>query len=236
MRLLFFSALLSTNLVFSQPNTSANKPAELAEWEWQMIEEINLLRKDPAGYIAFIKPYHSTALEMVKKYGKGSRNYALTISTSTVNGVTQQKVDTTWHYTNLEELKAIESLIADLKKLAPLSQLKYHPGIYKAACLFAADQQAHQWELMHTGSDGSQPWDRITKHAPDMRFGNENLAANMPCRSPRETVIQLLIDSGIPSYGHRYNLLNAAWTHVACKRTEFKSNYCWWIQNFGQVK
>ena len=30
----------------------------------------------------------------------------------------------------------------------------------------------------------------------------------------RDIVIQLLVDSGIPGYGHRYNLLDPAWTYL----------------------
>ena len=66
-----------------------------------------------------------------------------------------------------------------------------------------------------------------------MRFGNENLAldGNAPVRI---IVLQLLNDAGIPGYGHRYNLLDAQWTHVACYATrESLMTSKWWIQNFG---
>jgi uncharacterized protein YkwD len=44
-------------------------------------------------------------------------------------------------------------------------------------------------------------------------FGNENIAGNsMEIVTARDIVIQLLVDSGIPGYGHRYNLLDPAWT------------------------
>ncbi len=86
---------------------------------------------------------------------------------------------------------------------------------------------------MHTGSDGSAPWDRILQFSPAMRFGNENIAGNSRKDiSARDIVIQLLIDDGIPGYGHRYNLLDPYWTHVAC-RTELYNGMHWWIQNFG---
>ena len=69
-----------------------------------------------------------------------------------------------------------------------------------------------------------------------MIFGNENIAGNSKVSTnARDIVIQLLIDSGIPGYGHRYNLLDAGWTHVACKGELYKGMH-WWIQNFGQKK
>lgn len=45
----------------------------------------------------------------------------------------------------------------------------------------------------------------------------------------------LLLDEGIDGYGHRYNMLDARWTHCACKYIgEVAPGYCeWWIQNFG---
>jgi uncharacterized protein YkwD len=45
-----------------------------------------------------------------------------------------------------------------------------------------------------------------------------------------------LIDAGIPGYGHRYNLLNPQWTHVACTGEKYKGFMYWWIQNFGVKK
>jgi len=37
---------------------------------------------------------------------------------------------------------------------------------------------------MHTGSDGSQPWDRIKKFSPKMKFGNENIAGKQVLQLP----------------------------------------------------
>jgi uncharacterized protein YkwD len=89
---------------------------------------------------------------------------------------------------------------------------------------------------MHTGSDGSAPWDRILTFSPAMSFGNENIAGNsLRNVTARDIVIQLLIDNGIPGYGHRYNLLDPGWTHVACRQEIFREMH-WWIQNFGRKK
>jgi len=62
-------------------------------------------------------------------------------------------------------------------------------------------------EIGHQGSDGSWPWDRILKFSPQMITGNENLAGRFPEPTARDIVIQLLIDSGIPDYGHRKTCL-----------------------------
>jgi uncharacterized protein YkwD len=205
--------------------------------EREMIYEINRVRSNPSSYLQYLTPLLVKEKQSLKNFGKGTKNYSLTFSTSTVNGKETSTVDTTWHYTTEEEVKALATLINDLKKLKPLSVLQPDTGIYKAARKHAMDNQTHDWSLRHTGSDGSSPWDRIVLFSPSMYWGNENIAGRYGYASPipRDYVLQLLIDSGIPGYGHRYNLLDPSWTHVACT-TEDNKGYHWWIQNFAQKK
>jgi uncharacterized protein YkwD len=201
--------------------------------EREMIYEINRLRSNPKSYLQYIEPLLAQAKQTLKRVGKGSKNYSLTYSTKSLNGKETKKIDTTWHYTNVEEVKALTTLVADLKKLKKLPVLLPDSGIYNAAKKHAADQDNHDWQLLHTGSDGSDPWDRITKFSPSMSYGNENIAGKYPAGSPREIVIQLLVDSGIPGYGHRYNLLDPQWTYGACVAGGQHRLMYWWIQNFG---
>lgn len=201
--------------------------------EREMIYEINRVRSNPNSYLPYLEPMLQQAKKNLKNNGKGTRNYSITTTTSYSKGQQKKRIDTTWHYSNEEEVKALSSLISDLKKLKPLSVLQPDSGIYLAVTKHAEDQLA-QNNVTHIGSDGSRPWDRITKYSPEMRFGNENIAGNSALPSPRDIVIQLLIDSGIPGYGHRYNLLDPQWTHVAC--TNPATNRYWWIQNFGAKK
>jgi len=204
--------------------------------EKEMIYEINLARNNPGAYLKLIEPLLVKAKQNLKENGKGPKNYSQTFTTTLVDGKTHQQIDTTWHYINEEEVNALSSLVNDLKKLNKLSVLIPDNGIYKAVKKHAADQHAHEWKLSHTGSDGSNPWDRITRFSPAMSFGNENIAAQSGNPTPRDIVIQLLIDAGIPGYGHRYNLLDPQWTHVACTGEKYKGFMYWWIQNFGVKK
>lgn len=204
--------------------------------ERDMVYEINRVRSVPLSYLAYIEPMLAEAKQKLTQQGKGDPNYSLT----TTFYPDHKQVDTTWHFINEEEVHALETLVDDIKKLPSLSILQPDPGIYKAASKHAADQHAHQWKLGHIGSDGSYPWGRITKFSPSMSFGNENIAGNSLRVTARDIVIQLLVDSGIPGYGHRYNLLNPFWTHVACKGERIYTDYTggmdWWIQNFGHKK
>lgn len=205
--------------------------------EREMIYEINRVRHDPTSYLQYLVPMLKDAAHQLKVNGKGEKNYSVTYSTTSANGKNLGSIDTTWHYTNEEDVKALSTLIDDLKKLKRLSILLPDSGIYLAAKKHAADQQAHDWKLLHTGSDGSSPVDRIMLFSPAMGWGNENIGGRYGYASstPRDMVLQLLIDAGIPGYGHRYNLLNTQWTHVACSIEKFKGMY-WWIQEFGYKK
>lgn len=58
----------------------------------------------------------------------------------------------------------------------------------------------------HTGSDGSQPWDRMNRFG---RWGGrvaENLSFGS--KSGAESILQLYIDDGVSNRGHRVNILN----------------------------
>jgi uncharacterized protein YkwD len=232
--LLLFSILAKSQVIDSL--NTAKKCLYMTEIEREMIYEINRVRHTPKSYIQYLQPMLNEATASLKKYGKGEKNYSVTFSSTTRDGKTVETTDTTWHYINQEKVKALTTLINDLKKLKLLSILQPDSGIYNAATKHARDQDEHDWKLMHTGSDGSDPWDRITLFSPAMSFGNENIAGNsMHIVTARDIVIQLLVDSGIPGYGHRYNLLDPAWTYCACKHDLFKGMH-WWIQNFGVKK
>lgn len=238
MRILFLCLLILVSSVaraqlIDSLNTAKNCTYMSAD-ERDMIYEINRVRSNPKSYLVYIQPLLTEAREKLKKYGKGPKNYSLSYSSS--NGLDKNDIDTNWHFMYEEEVKALNSLVADLSKLKKLSVLQPDTGIYKAACKHADDQRSHDWKLGHTGTDGSNPWDRIIKYSPAMSFGNENIAGNSEFTKARDIVIQLLVDDGIPGYGHRYNLLDPQWTHMACKGEKFNNWMNWWLQEFGRKK
>ena len=225
--------ITSSSLAFTQTDINSARNANyLSADEKEMIKEINLVRSQPKAYIKLIHPYLVAAKEKYETEGKGYKHYS--IRKTYINN--KIKIDTIWVFANKEELKAIKSLISDLNNLKPLNILKPSYNIYKAAKKHGLDQNNNNWSLSHVGSDGSWPWDRITKFAPTMKYGNENLAGKGPTATSREIVIQLLIDSGISGYGHRNNILNPKWTHVACYYGGVHDQMHRWIQNFGENK
>ena len=240
MRNILFSFLLvSSGVVNAQLIDSLNTAKNclyMTPAERDMIYELNRLRSNPRSYLPYIEPLLVAAKNGLKKFGKGTKSYSLTFTTNTVGGKETKKIDTNWHYSTEERVKALTTLVNDLKRIKKLSVLRPDSGIYNAAQKHARDQAEHEWGLMHTGSDGSSPWERITLFSPSMSFGNENIAGSSGMEvTARAFVIQLLIDSGIPGYGHRYNILDPQWTHAACVMTNFKG-MDWCIQNFGAKK
>jgi len=218
---------------FPELNTAKNcgymKPEER-----EMIYELNVVRTHPEIYVQYLQKYLDEAREALKRPGNRNRNYSLETSYRNANGRVTVKTDTVWFNEEEEEVNAIESLISDLKNLKPMGILLPDPGIYNAARLYGADQDRHKWELAHRGSDGSWPDERIRRSSKKMATGNENIAGKYPEPAPGEIVIQLLIDSGIRGYGHRYNILNPKWTHVACFSGNLKYGMYRWLQEFGE--
>lgn len=242
-RLKYFAAivmlLLSLN-IFSQVTRTLNTAANcnyLSDEEKQMIYEINLVRSQPQEYMNILKPYLKKAEAELEIYGPGEVRYSVQTTYMQKNGrLSVHKVDTHAYNRYEEEIIAIKSLIKDLEKLRPLSILQPDAGIYKAAKKHGGDQDKHNWGLGHYGSDNSTPMERIVRFAPDMKTGNENIAGRFPEATAREIVILLLIDSGIKGYGHRYNLLNPQWTHVACYSGGLHKGMYRWLQEFGEIR
>ncbi len=212
---------------------TASTATYLQQDEKDMIYEINRLRSDPPRYAKlFVTTHLKNALEVYKKEGRGDSSYSITISYQD-NKISS--VDTNWHFTNEEELHALQTLFDTLMRLKPLSVLQPDEGIYQA-CIKHAKNRAAAGSFDHMDTDGTWPWDRILKYSPMMEDGNENLAYNGEA-PVRLIVLQLLNDANIDGYGHRYNLLEAKWTHIACYATRKPMmDSKWWIQNFGKIK
>ena len=115
----------------------------MTEIEREMLYEINRVRHEPKSYIQYLQPMLNEANATLKKFGKGEKNYSVTFSSTIKDGKTVETTDTTWHYINEEQVKALTTLISDLKKLKPLSILKADRGIYNAATKHAKDQDEH---------------------------------------------------------------------------------------------
>ena len=173
--------------------------------EKEMIKEINLIRSNPKGYVPIVESY-------IKKQKAGLKNV-----------VSGKKYI-------LEEIEVAKELIRELKRTASMPVLSPDKGVYRAAKLHGQEGK-RKGSLDHTGKNGSWPWDRITKEA-GYRNGGENLVGGLS--DVRESVLILLIDSGIENRGHRKALLNPKWKYVACYEVGKVGDMpYYWVQNFA---
>lgn len=132
--------------------------------------------------------------------------------------------------TTEEEVQTAKELITQLKRLEALSVLRPHPELYEVARLHGLDLR-EMGRVQHQGSDGSMPYNRI-RQGTELSDGNENIVGGTTFI--RESVITLLVDSGIPNRGHRAALLEPKWDYVACYRIgQVGQMPNTWLQVFG---
>jgi len=101
---------------------------------------------------------------------------------------------------------AVQEVIDELRGTDPLPEVQADAFLFKAARDHAADL-ATEGFLGHTGSDGSSTKVRIERHCQWTGTIGENI--DYGNTDARDIVMHLLIDDGVPSRGHRKNLLNS---------------------------
>jgi len=106
---------------------------------------------------------------------------------------------------------ALQELIEFLESTPALGPLRWNEGLSRAARELVLEQ-GPTGQTGHKGPQGSLIRDRILKYGlHDSLFGE---IINYGDEKPRWTVMQLLIDDGVPGRGHRKNIFNPGF-HVA---------------------
>ena len=160
----------------------------LTEVERQVVLEINKVRTDPAEY---------------------AKRYLLPLRASfhgklfTVPGETAISTN--------EGVAPLDECIRELQRTRAVRPLEPRNGLSRAARDHAVDQ-GKTGATGHTGKDGSSAVSRIN------RYGRWDLAAGENIDygngNARRIVISLLVDDGVPTRGHRRNLLAKAFALV----------------------
>ena len=143
-----------------------------------IVDEMNLARLDPPTYAAFL------------------RALLPTFSGTLMHRPGEPDLQTQ------EGARAVQEAIAFLERQAPLDSLMLSPGLAAAARDHARDQAGGA--TGHAGSDGSDMAARIDRYGRWSGSAAENISYGSD--SPRAVVLQLLIDDGVPSRGHRTNI------------------------------
>jgi uncharacterized protein YkwD len=171
-------------------DTDASKISDinyLSVLEKSVLDELNLARTKPEEY--------ATYLEEIKKHYKGniySEPDRIPISTQ-------------------EGLKAVDEAIEVLKSMKPVSALTSSKGMSLAAKDHVKDTGS-KGVTGHNGTDGSSPFDRMNRYGKWSGGAGENIAYGS--ETGRKIVIQLLVDDGVSSRGHRKNILKSDFSRV----------------------
>jgi uncharacterized protein YkwD len=150
--------------------------------EKDAVLEMNMVRSDP-------KKYGALYIQPKLQYFNGN-NYSVP---GQITLVTQ------------EGKKAVDGCITALSKLKAVGILTPEKGLSLGAKDHAADQ-GKTGDTGHDGSDKSTPFIRINRYGSGYKTAGENLAYGGT--TGRDIVTQLLIDDGVPSRGHRTNIMN----------------------------
>jgi uncharacterized protein YkwD len=110
-----------------------------------------------------------------------------------------------------EGAAAVNECISALQNANPVGLLFPREGLSKAAADHVSDQ-GPTGKTGHSGSDGSSLADRVERYGEwDITIG-ENI--DYGHSDPAQIVAALLIDDGVPSRGHRKNVLNDKFGYV----------------------
>jgi uncharacterized protein YkwD len=153
-----------------------------------VLAALNRARTDPAGFASVLQQYRA------RLYGK---RYLKPGATNV------------WIITQ-EGTPAVDEAIAALRATPPLPPLSVNQGL----ALAALDQvvwQGPRGEIGHAGQGGSSPSDRQIRHGVRAGMSGENISYGA---DGLQVVIDLIVDDGVASRGHRKNILNPVFRQV----------------------
>lgn len=104
-----------------------------------------------------------------------------------------------------EGVAALDEAIAFLESVQPVGPLRFNEGLARAARLHAQDI-GPRGVLEHVGVDGSRLSQRLNRLGTWQGRVAENISTGET--DARQVAIQLLVDDGVPTRGHRHTLFN----------------------------
>lgn len=180
-----FRVLCAVSLFFVLAGMEWAQETVITQFDRQVLKEMNMARSDPRGYARLILAERDLY--------QGNR----------------KKLRANHYLVTKEGVRALDEAVAFLRRQQELPVLGISEGMSRAAKDHVADQGPYGG-FGHIGTDGSQPWDRVSRHGRWRKTVAENISYG--AKSARDVVIQLIIDDGVPDRGHRKNIFNPAFT------------------------
>ncbi|HBO39950.1 MAG TPA: CAP domain-containing protein [Spirochaetaceae bacterium] len=177
----------ATNAPTVNLNGGLTNASFVSQLELEVVAELNLARTNPRAYAQLLRDYRGLIRgNFLERPGE------IRIQLQ-------------------EGAHAVDEAIAALERQTPVPAMSLSRGLSRAAADHAADQ-ARSGAVGHTGSDRSTMSQRISRYGQWQRSAGENIAYGP--HTARDIVIQLIVDDGVPSRGHRENIFNPAFLVV----------------------
>ena len=180
-------------------NATGSGDIDSRELELEVVKELNAVRPNPRFYASHLK-------EMVRYFYAKELRQPGAITVMTKEGDT-----------------AVAEAIRFLEKGKPIPALRLSRGMSQGARDHVEDQGS-SGTVGHLSTEGSQPWERISRHGTWKKVVGENISYGKS--RARDVVTSLIIDDGVPGRGHRQNIFNpnfrvvgVAWGAHAVYRT-----------------
>jgi uncharacterized protein YkwD len=152
-----------------------------------VLSALNRARTDPAGFVTVLQQHRARLHD--KRYLKPGTH--------------------TWIITQ-EGAAAVDEAIEALRHTPPLPPLTVNPALALAA-LDHVTWQGPRGEIGHQGDGGASPSERLRKRGVAPRASGESISYGP---DGLQIVIDLIVDDGVPSRGHRKTIFNPRFQQV----------------------
>jgi len=158
-----------------------NAATTMAGLEQAIVDEINAMRRDPSAFVSDLNRFRGF-----------------------YNGRLIQLPDKRTPILSFEGTTAVDEAIQIARGMDPVPELTVSPGLSKAARDHAIEQ-GDAGTLEHSGIDGSFPHERMQRYGKLGGLSGENIGTGHDVG--KWAVIDLFVDDGVSSRGHRDNLI-----------------------------